>query len=61
MNMWIGGQVGSLDTGGQSDRWISGETQGTQVMLNKQRDVMARKVYLLLVALVNWPPNHLEN
>jgi hypothetical protein len=30
-------------------------------MLNKQRDVMVRKVYLLLAALVNWPPNHLEN
>jgi hypothetical protein len=27
--------------------------KGAQVMLNKERDVMVRKVYLLLAALVN--------
>jgi hypothetical protein len=35
--------------------------KGAQYVLDKQRDVMARKVYLQLAALVNWPPNHLEN
>ncbi len=52
MVRWSGGQFRYCRwTVGQVDKWI--EYKGAQVMLNKQRDVMARKVYLLLAALVN--------